>query len=52
MRDYIVIVTRDVLTNMQETYPDIDTSKGDSFEDELDIILQFMCGFESKYFFI
>lgn len=50
LKPYLVLMTRDTLQYMQKKYPYIrlvGTSEG--FEEELDVILQFICGFDNKY---
>ncbi|CAK71308.1 unnamed protein product (macronuclear) [Paramecium tetraurelia] len=48
LRSLIVITTRDMLLNMQKLYPYEKTAQNEGFEDELDIVLQFLCVFEQK----
>ena len=46
LKSYIIILTRDVLTQMQSSYPDMKSVPGESFDDELDVILQFLYAFD------
>ncbi|CAD8050149.1 unnamed protein product [Paramecium sonneborni] len=48
LRSLIVITTRDMLINMQKLFPYEKTLQNEGFEDELDIVLQFLCVFEQK----
>ncbi|CAD8045900.1 unnamed protein product [Paramecium primaurelia] len=48
LRSLIVITTRNMLLNMQKLFPYEKTAQTEGFEDELDIVLQFLCVFEQK----
>ncbi|EGR29274.1 serine threonine-protein phosphatase 4 regulatory subunit 2, putative [Ichthyophthirius multifiliis] len=48
LRSHIIIVARDVLAQMNQQFPDMKQNLGESFEDELEVILQFISGFDSK----
>ncbi|CAD8051340.1 unnamed protein product [Paramecium sonneborni] len=48
LRSLIIITTRDMLINMQNLFPYEKTAQNEGFEDELDIVLQFLCVFEQK----
>lgn len=49
LRSLIVIKTRDILNLMQKNYPYVkQQGMNEGFEDELDVILQFLCGFDTK----
>ncbi|EDK31410.1 serine/threonine protein phosphatase 4 regulatory subunit, putative (macronuclear) [Tetrahymena thermophila SB210] len=48
LRSFIIVMARDVLNQMYSAFPDMKSNQGESFEEELDVILQFISGFESK----
>ena len=48
IRNLIVIKVKDALLQMQSTFPDCKPSSGESFEEQMEVILQFLCGFEEK----
>lgn len=52
LRSFIIIMARDVLNQMHSAFPDLKSAQGESFDEELDVILQFISGFENKYLFL
>jgi hypothetical protein len=48
LRNLIIIKTKDVLVNMQASFPDCKSTPGDSFDEQMEIILQFLSNFEEK----
>ncbi|KRW99080.1 hypothetical protein PPERSA_07333 [Pseudocohnilembus persalinus] len=47
LRNFLVIAMKNMLIEMCQTYPDVSYSNGESFEDELEVILQFLISFET-----
>lgn len=50
IRNIVILKIKDILINMQAAFPDCKNVPGESFDEQMEIILQFMCGFEEKYF--
>lgn len=48
IRNLIVIKVREALLQMQNTFPDCKSVAGESFDEQMEVILQFLCGFEEK----
>lgn len=48
LKSFVIIKARDVLVQMHSAFPDLKQGHGESFEEELDVILQFISGFETK----
>ena len=48
IRNFIIIKTKDILLAMQAAFPDCKSIPGESFDDQMEVILQFLAGFEEK----
>jgi len=48
IKNIVILKIKDILINMQASFPDCKNVPGESFDEQMEIILQFMCGFEEK----
>lgn len=48
LRSFIIIMARDMLNQMYSAFPDMKSNLGESFDEELDVILRFISDFEQK----
>lgn len=48
IKNVVILRIRDILTTMQASFPDCKSVAGESFDEQMEVILQFMCGFEEK----
>lgn len=48
IKNVVILRIKDILVGMQAAYPDCKSIAGESFDEQMEIILQFMCGFEEK----
>lgn len=48
IKNIVILKIKDILIGMQAAFPDCKNIAGESFDEQMEIILQFMCGFEDK----
>ena len=48
IKNIVIIKIKDILISMQAAFPDCKPVPGESFDEQMEVILQFMCGFEEK----
>ena len=49
LKNIVILKIKDNLINMQSSFPDCKPIPGESFDEQMEVILQFMCGFDEKY---